>query len=308
MKSIIYDYLSVRKSTYQIFENHLLPHIKSLLRGNLTYYDLTMLFQIQNSINHAQNRPTDIAFKSKVSLNNLSYRLSRLESKKLIFKKPSLNDHRETYIYIAPEGYELLEIYRDLYRRFAAALRAQFTKLELIVFVRGWIKVSNVFSAEPPIQYNALRVKMFPTWLQMAGTRFYNIIIEKEEALLESYGIPCSLREWAVLVEIYLLSQSGSCTLTELQNHLNYPISSISTIAKRYEGHYVHKHKDPSDHRITYLAIDESHHPIFDAYIKQRLDIQKTIRDVTSKKEYTLIIEAFKSIKAITLESNLKES
>lgn len=298
--SLIQHYLTVRSYSYQIFENHLLPYIKSLLYGDLTYKDLSMLFQLQNLIHENKNRPTDIASNAHIAINNLSYRLTRLASNDLIIKKTGEKDHRETFIYIAPKGYDLLDIYRALYTQFSDELKTQLNPRELIALVRGWTKVSNAFSEAPKIRFNPLKVKMYPQWLQIAGTRFYNVIIDREETLLKTHKIDIALREWTVLVEIYLQSQRDTCTLSDLKNQLPYPISTLSTIVTRYEGTYVKKIKNKDDHRMIYLTIHDTVHKAFDDYLTLRLDIEKTIDDLLSQKEYAVLVKAFESIRTIT--------
>lgn len=88
--------------------------------------------------------------------------------------------------------------------------------------------------------------------------------------------------------------------LSTLKDALPYPISTLSTIIKRYEKTIVQKTVDRRDHRITHVSIHPTYDSAFDAYIGLRVDIQKRIESLVSKKEYALMIKAFESIKTIT--------
>ncbi len=300
MKSTIKKYVSIREYSYQIFENHLLPYIKSLLPSKVTYKDLSMLFQLQNTTEKKMIRPSDLSVKTDQKMNTLSYRLSRLEKGELIVRIPNPEDHREIMVQITPKGLDLLGIYQTFYHRFSKDLNARLKKSELLSLIRVYIRVSNAFTDEPPIRFNPLKLKKIPEWTQTAISRFYNKTVSLELDLLEKHQIPCTLREWAVFTEIYIQSSLEGCMLSTLKDALPYPISTLSTIIKRYDSTIVQKMVDPKDHRITHVSIHPTYHSTFNAYIDLRIDIQKRIESLVSKKEYVLMIKAFESIETIT--------
>lgn len=309
MKTHIESYIEFRAYSYQIFEHHLLPYIKSLLPDPVTFKDLNMLFFIQNESNKNHLHPSAIASTIGIKLNTLSYRLSRLEANNLISRKVNPDDHRSFDIQIAPKGYDLLGVYRTLYQRFSDDLAQNFKRTDLIALVRAYIKIANAMSDEPPIRFNPLQIKRFPEWTQRALSRFYNVALNEELAFLEAHQIPCTPREWGVLMEIYIQSHIQGCTMSSLNQALPDAISTLSTIVKRYQDTLVKKTVDETDHRITHLSIEPAFHQAFDGFIALRLDIKKRIESIVSAKDYVRVIQAFKSIKTITQNPNsMKET
>ena len=290
-------YLDVRKDTYQVFEYHFLPFIRNLLDKDFLYRDLVMLYRMDLLIKKDLKRPTDIARNTGTSKNNLSYRLHRLEELGLISRHKNLEDFREWFIELTPKGTQLIDIYLNIFKAFSNQLKASMSAFELIALTRAYTKVANHFSDESPIVFNPLKISQYPDWIQLSGTRFYNEVIHLEDAFLAEHNIPCSLKEWGILLEIYL----GHHTLSMLKEVLPHPISTISTIVKKYESTIVSKIQDQVDGRIFHLTINDAWHPVFEAYLSLRLDIADRIQNILSKKEYAMMFKAFKALKKMTL-------
>ena len=289
-------YTELRIATYDVFDKKVLPYVKSLASGSYTFKELTLLFQMKVLSSRSLVRASDLSLVARMSPSSLSNHLKRFLQKKLIEKNQSTEDRRIYYLSLTPKGESVLAILDDFYREINQTITKSFSPLEMIRIVKSSVAIANAFSKESPLKFKAFKVTEYQSTLQRAITRFYSELIYLEETLLKSHHIDLTLKEWYVIVEVYMASQNGPVTLSQLQETIKLSMSTTSTLVTRLSRTFLRKTHPQSDKRITHIHVQKKWHAAIDAFIALRLASYERIASTIGEKDLTLFLRLFSHV------------
>lgn len=139
---------------------------------------------------------------------------------------------------------------------------------------------------------------------EKALNRIYEGILATDLVYLETHGIDLKLRDFRVLVEIYLLSHQQTITMVDLYDPLLIPIPTLSRIISRLSGEWIVKKVNPKDKREVFLMIKRSKKGLIEGFIQNRIDFYNQVKDWTGPKAFDSILTAFAVALEITQASS----
>ena len=297
MKQIIEQYTAIRSESYDVFEKAVLPYAKSLSSGRYTFKERLLLMQIKTMSSKGFISPTDVAHASKMNPNTLSNHLKRFMKENLITKAQSSNDHRIFFLAMTQKGHEVVKVLSDFYRGLFTYLFKALSAREKILLVKSAVDVSNMFSDEVPLKYRALKFSDYPYWLEQSIARFYRTLVSQEEQFLTLHTINLTLRDWYVVTEVYILSQTTPLSLKDLQKNIKLSMSTMSTVVSRLTKTFLQKTFSAHDNRFTYLEVSPEWVDTVEAFLLLRIRTYEKIQTLVSPKNFNLLLKVFGLIK-----------
>jgi DNA-binding MarR family transcriptional regulator len=296
--SSIDQYLKIRNLTYHVFERDFLHYLNTLSRSELTLKDVNFLYQIKNT-EPLKNTPTQLAHTSRLSLKMISKRIQELTQKNFLIKNQNPEDKRQYFIQLSNEGENALSLYQAILNNFTERLRKTFKVYELLRLIKALVYVSNQVSTLPPLKFTYLRFSQFQAITQVALSRIYEWVIQRDLTFIEDYELPFSLKDLRVLLEIHIQSSTRDISLIDLYNPLLIPLPTLSRSIQRLSDGYINKKHDLKDHRKTYLFVKASKKVVLESFMKSRLDLYKDVEKWVGKKQYEYILRAYQTVKDI---------
>lgn len=295
------NYLSIRAKTYHVFERDFLAFLSKLSSETLTLKDVNFLFQV-NTFKKNPPTPKLLLASSSVSIKMISKRMGELEKKGFLMTSRNPEDHREKLIYLTDTGFSALRLYQDLLRDFSISLSQSLSLVERYQFVKSLIKIANELSGFKPLTLSFYDLRKANQIAEIALNRIYEGVIAWDLNYLEEHHIDFKLRDFRVLVEIYLQSSFKPITLIDLYDPLLIPLPTLSRVVQRLSPEWIDKKLDKNDKRKSYLSIQQSKIDAVEAFIINRIEFYQMIEDWAGEKPFKSILKAFAVALSMTQE------
>ena len=304
--NLFHAYLTMRNQTYHIVERSLYLAMQSLMTADLTTKNINTLYQISRIIKQRPNASlSDIAEAANFTINTYSKRIQPLIKKGLLDTTKDAADQRIHHLQLTKSGAQQLALYDSLVARLVKKISQSMNVFELLQFIQSLKKVANALSETPSKFPNVFTQTRIIEQAGQALNQIYVKVLERDEKVLSIYFPTLNIRTVRVLIEIYLHSQWGPVTHSDLYGYLGVPKPTLSRIINQHPA-YIHKKTDKSDHRVVYLSVKPKWHPGLEAFMEGRLQTYEDTKTAVKKSAFKRILKVYQLLDEVLKEVTQK--